>query len=102
MTWPVTCEAPSEHRKTQTSAISFARFENTRVRPHEAGIVERVVQAAIPLHSACDHMLHFGRFGHIDPNCACFATIVSDRGSTRFCGSAVDITNHHARALSRK
>jgi hypothetical protein len=47
-------------------------------------------------------VLHFGRFGHIDANAAGLTALVSYRSDRFFGFCAVDISDHHTRAPSRK
>ena len=82
--------------------IFLARFENTPCRSYEAGIVEGIVQATVLTDCAFDHVLHFGRVAHIDANAAGFTTVVSDRRDSLFSSCAIDISYHHARAMSRE
>jgi hypothetical protein len=89
-------------RRQGVLPIFLACFDDTGDRPYEAGIVERIVQAAILIDCTLDHLLHVSRLGHINANAACLTALVSNHRDGFLGSHAIDISDDYASALTRE
>src|SRR4029453_5930618 len=87
-------------RRHDLLPIFLGRFDHTGRRPDEPGIVERIVQAAMPIDCTLHHLPHVSRFGHIDAHAARLTAILANHRDRLLGSDAIDVSDDYTGALT--